>query len=191
MIDKISQFGHSFQIKSIVCFMTQSNFLEQTIDILDESSYDSDSLKWIVKECKTYFLEYKKPITLDVFKVKVNTIENDVLKTAVVENLKEIYRNFESNELEFVQDKTLDFFKNQALKNAIIKSVEILEQDGDFESIKKLVDTALHAGTERNIGHEYAEEVAIEERYSEMARNTIPTPWSVINDLTQALDKLK
>ena len=97
MIDKISQFGHSFQIKSIVCFMTQSNFLEQTIDILDESSYDSDSLKWIVKECKTYFLEYKKPITLDVFKVKVNTIENDVLKTAVVENLKEIYRNFESN----------------------------------------------------------------------------------------------
>ena len=68
MIDKISQFGHSFQIKSIVCFMTQSNFLEQTIDILDESSYDSDSLKWIVKECKTYFLEYKKKAFLSLSK---------------------------------------------------------------------------------------------------------------------------
>ena len=30
------------------------------------------ALKWIVKECKEYFNEYKKPITLDVFKVKTN-----------------------------------------------------------------------------------------------------------------------
>ena len=94
MTDRLQEFGHNFQIKSVVCLMTKPNFIEQTIDILDESSYDSDSLKWIVKECKEYFCEYKKPITLDVFKVKVNMIENDILKTAVVENLKEVFRNF-------------------------------------------------------------------------------------------------
>ena len=185
MVDNLSQFGHNFQIKSIVCLMTKQNFIEQTIDILDEASYDNDSLKWIVKECKEYFYEYKKTITMDVFKVKVNTISNDILKTSVIESLKEVFRNFETTDLEFVQDKTLDFFKNQALKNAIIKSVDILEENGDIESIKELVDAALKAGTERNIGHEYQEEQAIEERYSEMARNTVPTPWSVINDLTQ------
>ena len=140
MVDNLSQFGHNFQIKSIVCLMTKQNFIEQTIDILDEASYDNDALKWIVKECKEYFYEYKKTITMDVFKVKVNTISNDILKTSVVESLKEVFRNFETTDLEFVQDKTLDFFKNQALKNAIIKSVDILEQNGDTLVNIKLMD---------------------------------------------------
>jgi len=71
------------------------------------------------------------------------------------------------------------------LKNAIVESVEILESSGDFDAIKTIIDNAMRAGAERNVGHEYAEEVAIEQRYSEMARNTVETPWSVINELTQ------
>tara|TARA_Y100000361_G_scaffold152677_1_gene172695 strand:+ start:908 stop:2263 length:1356 start_codon:yes stop_codon:yes gene_type:complete len=181
--DRLQEFGHNFQIKSIVCLMNKPNFIEQVIDILDESHYDNDSFKWIVKECKKYFNEYKKPITLDVFKVKVNEVNNDVLKTTIVESLKEVYRYMEASDLDFVQDKTLDFFKNQTLKNAIIQSVDILESNGDYEQIKKLVDEAMKAGTERDLGHEYAEDIEV--RYSEMARNTIETPWDVLNDLTQ------
>ena len=89
----------------------------------------------------------------------------------------------ESPDLEYIQDKALDFFKNQTLKNAIIQSVDILEANGDYEQIKRLVDDALNAGTERNIGHEYIEHV--EDRYSETARVTVPTGWDVIDDLTQ------
>jgi len=183
MTDRLQEFGHNFQIKSVVCLMTKPNFIEQIIDILDESHYDNDSLKWIVKKCKSYFNDYKKPITLDVFKVELGEIENDVLKTTVVETLKEIYRYMEAPDLDFVQDKVIDFFKNQTLKNAIIKSVDILESKGDYEQIKNIIDNAMKAGTERNIGHEYVED--IEFRYSEMARTTIETPWDVINDLTQ------
>ena len=52
--------------------MTDVGFMGQIYDILDESHFDNDALKWVVKECKLYYNEYKKPITLDVFKVKVN-----------------------------------------------------------------------------------------------------------------------
>ncbi len=183
MTDRLQEFGHNFQIKSVVCLMTKPNFIEQILDILDESHYDNDSLKWIVKEAKEYFTKYKTTITLDAFKVKVNEIENDVLKTTVVETLKEIYRHMESTDLDFVQDKVIDFFKNQTLKNAIVKSVDILESNGDYEKIKNLIDDAMKAGTERNIGHDYVEDIEV--RYSEMARDTIETPWDVINDLTQ------
>jgi len=183
MTNRLQEFGHNFQIKSIVCLMNKPNFIEQVIDILDESHYESESLKWIVKECKKYFNEYKKPITLDVFKVKVSEIDNDVMKTTVVETLKEVYRYFEAPDLEFIQDQVIDFFKNQTLKNAIIKSVEILEQKGDYEQIKNIIDGAMKAGSEKNIGHEYAEDIEI--RYSESARSTVETPWDVINDLTQ------
>ena len=183
MTNKLQDFGHTFQIKSIASLMKNQTFLEQIHDILDEKHFDSDGLKWVVKECKKYYDEYKKCITLDVFKVKTNEIENDVLKVAIVENLKEVFRHLESPDLDFIQDKALDFFKNQTLKNAIVKSVEIMESKGDFDIIKKLVDDALNAGTERNIGHEYIEH--IEERYSETARETVETGWEVIDELTQ------
>ena len=45
----------------------------------------------------------------------------------------------ESPDLDFIEDKALDFFKNQTLKNAIIQSVDIMESKGDFEQIKRLV----------------------------------------------------
>ena len=183
MTNKLTEFGHTFQIKSIASLMKNQTFLEQIHDILDEKHYDSDSLKWIIKECKNYFDEYRKCITLDVFKVKTQEVENDVLKVAIVENLKEVFRHLESPDLDFIQDKTLDFFKNQTLKNAILESVEIMESKGDYDIIKKLVDDALNAGTERNIGHEYIEH--IEDRYSETARETVPTGWEVIDELTQ------
>ena len=183
MNDRLSEFGHTFQIKSISCLMTKPNFIEQIIDILDESHYDNESLKWIVKQCKEYFNEYKKPITLDAFKVKTNDVTNDVLKATIIENLKEIFRYFEAPDLDFIQDKSIDFFKNQTLKNAIVESVDILESNGDYEQIKNIIDNAMKAGTERNIGHEYAEDIDI--RYSEMARDVVATPWEVINELTQ------
>ena len=183
MTDKLTDFGHTFQIKSIASLMVNQSFLEQIHDILDEKHYDSDSLKWVVKECKKYYDEYRKCITLDVFKVKTSEVENDVQKVAVVENLKEVFRHMESPDLEYIQDRTIEFFKNQTLKSAIIQSVDILESNGDYEQIKRLVDDALNAGTERNIGHEYIEH--IEDRYSETARITVPTGWDVIDDLTQ------
>ena len=182
-MDKLTDFGHTFQVKSVASLMKNQTFLEQIHDILDEKHYDSDSLKWVVKECKKYYDEYRKCITLDVFKVKTQEVENDVLKLSIVENLKEVFRHLESPDLDFIEDKALDFFKNQTLKNAIVESVEIMESKGDFEQIKRLVDDALNAGTERNIGHEYIEH--IEDRYSETARSTVETGWEVIDDLTQ------
>jgi len=183
MDNKLSQFGHSFQIKSIACLMTKPNFLEQIYDILDENYYETDAAKWLVNKCKLYYKNYKKQITFDVYKVEISEVESDVLKTAILETLKEIYNNLQANDLDFVQNKTLDFFKNQKLKNAIIKSVDILETNGEFAEIKTLIDDAMNAGIERNFGHEYLTQ--IEERYVENVRDVIGTPWDVINELMQ------
>jgi hypothetical protein len=163
--------------------MTDSTFIAQIYDIFDESHFDSDNLKWVAKECKSYYDEYKSPITLDVFKVKIQDVNNDILKITILETLKEVVRYLEAPDLDFIKDQALNFFKNQTLKNAIIESVEILEHKGDFDEIKKLVDNALRAGAERNLGHEYINDIDI--RYSEMARDTVETPWDVINDLMQ------
>ena len=46
-----------------------------------------------------------------------------------------------------------------------------------------MVENALKAGQDKNVGHEYNKDV--ESRYREDHRTTIPTPWDRINDLLQ------
>ena len=87
----------------------------------------------------------------------------------------------EAQDLEYIKDKALDFHKSQVLKDAIIKSAEIVERDGDSEEVKSLIDEAMQAGVERSLGHDYLQD--FEERYSETARVTAPTPWDLINEL--------
>ena len=48
--------------------------------------------------------------------------------------MRETLKYINSPDLDFVQDKILDFFKNQTLKNAIVESVEVLENGNDLLS---------------------------------------------------------
>ena len=163
--------------------ITDKLFLEQIIDILDEKYLGNESFHWIVKEIKEYYGKYKTTITMDTFKVKVGELDSEMLQQNVKDTLREAWKYVEAADLEYVKDKALDFHKTQVLKDAIVRSAQILERDGDVEEIKLLVDDAMKAGTERNLGHDY--KVDFEERYSETARVTTPTPWDIINELMQ------
>ena len=114
-------------------------------------------------------------------KVIIDNDTEDILRVSIVEDLKNAFKHFEATDLDFVQEKALDFCKNQKIKDAIVVSVDLL-QSGNYEEIKRLVDEALKAGTERDIGHVYMEQ--FEERYQESSRQTVKTPWEVVNDLT-------
>jgi len=179
----ISEYGYSFQIKFIVCLITDKLFLEQIIDILDEKYTTNEAVHWIIKQIREYYNEYKNVITMNVFKIKIQEIDSELLQVNVTDTLKEVFKNIEANDLDYIKDKSLDFHKSQVLKDAIVKSVDILERDGDSDEIKTLIDNAMQAGVERNLGHDYLED--IEERYSETARVTSPTPWDIINELMQ------
>ena len=180
---KISEYGYSFQVKFIVCLITDKLFLEQIVDILDGKYTSNDAFRWIISEIREYYNEYKDIITMEVFKIKIQEIDSDLLVVNVKDVLKEVFKNMEATDLDYVKDKALDFHKSQVLKDAIIKSAEILERDGDSDEIKSLIDLAMQAGVERNLGHDYL--VDIDERYEESARITSPTPWDIINELMQ------
>jgi len=115
---------------------------------------------------------------LDFLKIEIKKIDNDVLQTAVVDQLKEIYKIINEDQ-EYVESEFSNFCKNQALKSALLKSVDFL-QDGMFDDIRFLIDNALKAGQDKNIGHEYNRD--IDARYHEEDRQVIPTPWEIIND---------
>tara|TARA_R100000329_G_scaffold141449_1_gene124275 strand:- start:689 stop:2056 length:1368 start_codon:yes stop_codon:yes gene_type:complete len=181
MSETLTQFGTSFQSKIIASLISNIKFTQTITDILEPKMFDSDSNKWLVKAIREYYFEYKKQPTLEVIKYKIDEIENDVLKSGVIEKLRDVWKNIESTDLEFVEKETLDFCKNQALKNAILESVDLLENK-NYDGIKSIIDDAMKAGTTRDLGHDYVP--SLETRLEESSRITVPTPWDVINDIT-------
>ena len=180
MSETLTQFGTSFQSKIIASLMGNVKFIQTISDILNPSMFDSDSNKWLVKSIKEYYYEYKKQPTLEVIKYKIDEIDDDVLKSGVVDKLREVWKNIEATDLEFVQSETLDFCKNQTLKSAILESVDLLENK-NYDGIKSIIDEAMKAGTTRDLGQDYIESLQL--RLEESARITINTPWDVVNDI--------
>ena len=180
MSETLTQFGTSFQSKIIASLMSDLKFIQTISDILEPNMFDSDSNKWLVRAIREYYYEYKKQPTLEVVKYKIDEIDNDILKSGVIEKLRDVWKNIEATDLEFVQSETLDFCKNQTLKSAILESVDMLENK-NYDCIKSIIDEAMKAGTTRDLGHDYIP--SLETRLSESARITVKTPWDVINDI--------
>ena len=176
----LTQFGHVFQAKIISSLLSNKRFIQTISDILKPVYFDSDANKWLVETIVAYFFEYKTIPTLDVMKVKIDEMENEILQVSVVDNLKESWRNVESTDLKFVQEQTLEFCRNQVMKNAIMDSVDLIEV-GQYDQIKKIVDEAMKAGSDRDLGHEYIE--GIEERLTKSTRDTIKTGWDPIDEV--------
>ena len=180
MTDRLSSYGYAFQIKVITALLVDKSFLQQISDMLQPKYFESEANNWIVTTIQEYFEEYKSSPTLEVMKVKMEKIDNDVLKTQIVQHLKDAWKYTEAEDLEYIKDQALDFCKNQEIKRAILSSVELLKS-GRYDEIKTNIDDAMKAGADKDIGHDYMTE--IESRYTDAVRFVQATPWDVINEL--------
>ena len=177
-----SKFGTGFQTKILSALLSDMVFSRQIYDILKPQYFDSEASEWLCKTILEYIDTYESKPTLDVLKTKISPIERDILKTSVIDTLKQVWRDLESDDLDYVKEETLNFCTNQSLKQAILDSIPLLEQ-GKYDKIKSTIDTAMKAGQPTDVGHEY--KLMITQRYDDLARNPIPTGWDVIDEITQ------
>jgi replicative DNA helicase len=150
-------------------------------DVLSEEYFDNQAHRWVVKQILDYYEQYNTTPTMEVLKVEMKKVENEVLQLSIKEQLREAYQS-STADLEYIEKEFSSFCKNQQLKKALLNSVDLLNS-GDFESIRGLIDNALKAGNDKNIGHEYLKDT--EARYREDARKVVPTPWEKFNEFMQ------
>lgn len=182
MQDKLSLYGFTFQTKLIACIMTDASFTSKIYDLIKLNYFENKSIQTIIKICLDYFIEYKTPPTLEVIKVKLELINDTTLKQEIISTLRESVHNASALDLDFIKEETLRFCKNQELRDAILDSVELLKL-GKFDAIKERIDAAFKVGLDDNLGIHYEDNDAIDARYNEDIRQTIPTGWDVIDEL--------
>lgn len=176
--DTFQLYGAGFQTKLLAVLLKDKGYVQQIHDILDAKYFSSEANQWIAKTVVRYFNEYKNTPTLEVLKVELDQEDDSVLKTTIVDSLKDVVRQADAEDLDYIKDKTLDFCKNQKLKAAILSSVQLL-QLGKYDEIKGAIDEAMKAGSDKNIGHEYIDQ--IEARFEQNSRHVLSTPWDVVN----------
>ena len=179
-LKSIEEYGPGFQVKVLAALLNHKSFLTNIYDIITEDYFTNQAHKWIIKEILKYYEKYHTTPSLEVLKVELKKVQNEVLQISIKEQLREAYK--ESDDLAYVEEEFSSFCKNQMLKKALLQSVELL-QAGDYDSIKFMVEAALKAGQDKNIGHEYNKD--LESRFREEHRITIPTPWNEFNELLQ------
>ncbi len=180
-LSTLSSYGIHFQTKVISSLLTHKEFLVNIHDIISEEYFDNSAHKWVISEILKYYDKYHTTPSMEVLKVQVKKIDNEVLQLSIKEQLKEAYKASD-DDLAYVEEEFSNFCKNQQLKKALLTSVDLLNA-GDYDSIRNLVDNALKAGGDKNLGLEYSKDV--ESRYREEDRSPIATPWPLFNDLLQ------
>jgi replicative DNA helicase len=179
-IDTLSKYGQSFQTKVLSSLITDVRLLDTLSEIIHPKFFEAESNKWIAEEIVSYYDEFKKSPTLDVFKSEVSKLEDRGFQKSVVEQLKSVFTKVGDSDLDYVKKEFSSFCINQNLKQAIVSSVDLLKA-GNYDRIKDLVDKAMKVGVDSDMGHDYL--LDFEERTNEVDRSTVPTGWDCINEL--------
>lgn len=125
-LNNLSQYGTGFQIKVISALLTHKEFLLNIQDVLDDEYFDSQSQKWIIKEILKYYQKYHTCPSMDVLKVELKKIDNEVLQLSIKEQLREAYKASDED-LKYVEEEFSSFCKNQQLKKALLTSVDFFK----------------------------------------------------------------
>jgi replicative DNA helicase len=178
--NKLNQYGYSFQLKVLYSLLNDKAFLQNISDVLQVEFFESPAHKWIVTTILDYYSKYHTFPTMEVVKIEMMKEQNEVLRLSIKEELKHIYTT-SHDEIEYVKEEFFNFCKNQRLRDALLTSVDLLK-GGEYEGIRKIIDEALKAGNDKQIGHEYEKD--IESRFREEEDKKIPFPWKAFNDAT-------
>jgi len=180
VIDTLVKYGPSYQAKVVASIISDVKFLEQVTEITKPAFFESQANQWIVEEIQNYFTEYKTVPTMEVFKIKIGNIEDKILKQTVIEQLKSVYLQIGSDDIPYVKKEYLTFAKNQKVKDALLKSVDLLKA-GNYDKIIDTMMAASKVGVENDLGLDYIDNFEL--IMDDVKRNSVSTGWDVIDDL--------
>lgn len=170
------QYGKHFQERIFQGLLTDRNWATQMTEIMTPSYFELKYLQYLTQRYFDYYQKYKDFPTLNLL---VTIIRDDlkegkdtVLRDQIVDYLQRIRVNPDMGDVQYVKDKTLDFCKKQAMKEALEKAVEMIATD-NLDSVMDLMKNALSAGTPSSVGHDFFEDA--EARFIRTRRVTCPT----------------
>ena len=171
-----ARYGKAFQEGLAQLIFEDRAFAEQITEVLDVSFLELEYLRVFVRKIVNYRAKYNTHPSVDAFIAILRADlenENEIIQKQVRDYFARIHTK-ELEDVEYIKDTALDFCRKQNLKEAMLKSVNLL-QTCSFDEISKVINDALRLGSETNFGHDFIDD--FEERYKPRHRNPLTTGW--------------
>ena len=170
------QYGKSFQEKIFQCLLLDKEWSAQMVEVMDPTFFDVKYLEYLSEKFFSYFKKYKCFPTLGLLVtiIREDLSQNDdtILRDQIVHFLHRIKAGFDLNDLDYVKDKTLDFCRKQAFKDALEQAVDLIQTE-KFESVLSLMKHAVSVGLPCSNGHDFFDDA--EARFVKVSRAVCPT----------------
>ena len=180
------KYGKSFQEKIFQGLLTDEDWAKQMCEVMSPEYFDVRYLSYLTEKYFTYYEKYKcfptMALLISIVKDDLSGSGDVILRDQIVEFLHRVKLNPNMGDIKYVKDKSLDFCKRQAFRDALEQAVDLIQTD-KFESVVTLMKKAVSVGMPNSTGHDFFEDA--EARFVKAQRNTCPTgiPRLDANDL--------
>ena len=177
------RYGKAFQEGFVQLIFEDRPFADQISEVLDIQFLELEYLRVFVSKIINYRTRYGTHPSVEAMITILRTDmdnEDEVLQNQVREYFARIHTR-EMSDIEYIKETSLDFCRKQNLKEAMMKSVGLL-QNCSFDEISTVINEALKLGSENNFGYDYL--VDFEERFKIKHRNPITTGWKELDSIT-------
>ena len=179
-----SKYGKQFQELLVQIIMEDRPFADQIEEVLDTSFFELEYLRVFVRKMLDYRIKYgvhpTKNIIASILRTELENY-NDSTRKQVRDYFARVCVRDVKDE-KYIKETSLDFCKKQKLKEALMKSVDLI-QSSSFDEVRTVIDEALKLGTSNDFGHDFLKD--FEMRYEIKTRNPITTGWERIDNLTK------
>jgi len=177
------RYGKAFQEGLVQLIFEDRPFADQITEVLDTQFLELEYLRAFVSKVIDYRTKYGTHPSIEAMLTILRTEmdgEDEVLQNQVREYFARIHTR-EMSDIEYIKETSLDFCRKQNLKEAMMKSVGLL-QNCSFDEISTVINDALKLGSENNFGYDYLAD--FEERFKLKHRAPVTTGWKEIDTIT-------
>jgi len=176
------RYGKTFQEGLVQLIFEDRPFADQITEVLNVGFLELEYLRVFITKILDYRDKYSKHPSVDAVTTILRTDledEDGVIQKQVREYFARIHTR-EIQDTEYIKEASLDFCRKQNLKEAMLKSVGLL-QNCSFDEISSTINEALKLGSENNFGYEYLTD--FEKRFEVRHRNPVTTGWKDIDGI--------
>lgn len=178
-------YGRHFQEGIFHGLLTDKDWAAQMSEVMRADYFDLKYLAYLTEKYFSYHSKYKCFPTLQllvsIIKDELKQPSNEILKEQVIEFLSRIRNAGASGDLAYIKEKSLDFCRKQAMKDALEKSVDLISKD-QYEEVISTMKKAVSVGMSSSVGHDFFEDA--EARFIKINRFACPTGIETIDEKT-------
>ena len=177
-----AKYGKSFQEGLVQLIFEDRPFADQITEVLDVNFLELEYLRVFVSKVIDYRTKYTVHPSFEAL-ISILRTELDEEDEVIQKQVREYFARIKTKDITdaaYIKETSLDFCRKQNLKEAMMKSVGLL-QTCSFDEISKVINESLKLGSETNFGHDYI--VDFEERYKPRHRMPTTTGWKEIDQI--------